>query len=94
MGGSGFYDIYLVAEILIPAAAGAPESAQMLADDLLSVGTANQGSVVDAVMAADKTLGGLISDLIIRRTSCVYVEQGVMCRIPIQIAAQKTGAKV
>lgn len=98
-GPNGGGDVNVDVIVSIPAASGTPESAHMLADEFLSVGTGHDGSLVDALMA-DKTLGGVVETvrLSVGLVSPVYEDASgrlvrTIVQVPVGIAVKKIGAK-
>lgn len=76
---------------LVIEAGGPDESARRRLDDMLSVGTGNEASVVDALMS-DVTLGGLVDTC--HATGVDVDDDNAAARIRIEVHLRKVGANV
>ena len=90
-GPNGDADILLRLKIEVDAAD--VESMCIKIADYLSVGTGNDSSIVDAVMA-DRTLGGVVGDCVILTAEWDTENEPFVAYLPVQIILRKVNAEV
>lgn len=90
MGPNGMADVLLDVVIEVP---GRLADAQIAMDDYLSAGTGNGSSVVDAIHS-DRTLGGLVQDMVCLTADGPNLETDpITARLHVQIIAKKVSAQ-
>jgi hypothetical protein len=70
--------------------AGVDQSSVRRLDEFLSVGTGNDSSIIDALLA-DKTLGGVVETLHVAGVS-EYDPEAVTAVLPLRVVCRKQGA--